>query len=164
MEPSIKRAEDRDAILKAVLDGRIDVVATDHAPHTVEEKCATTFRLLRRSIGTTPAAGTFRIRETRNDEGRRRRGPHQSCRSRPVPHRGPWLYTRRLLGRPRTFVDPDQAWTVRKENILYKCGWSPFEGERFSSRVTHTWVNGHLAYEQGRFDETRKGQRLNFDR
>ena len=61
-------------------------------------------------------------------------------------------------------VDPDQAWTVRKENILYKCGWSPFEGERSSSRVTHTWVNGHLAYEQGRFDETRKGQRLNFDR
>ena len=60
-------------------------------------------------------------------------------------------------------VDPDDPWMVEKENILYKCGWSPFEGVTFKSRVTHTWVNGHLVYEQGKFDESKKGMRLKFN-
>ena len=61
-------------------------------------------------------------------------------------------------------LDTHSPWTVSKENILYKCGWSPFEGQQFRSKVTHTWVNGHLVYERGKFDETKKGQRLLFDR
>ena len=61
-------------------------------------------------------------------------------------------------------VDLDKSWEVTKENILYKCGWSPFEGEIFSSEVTHTFVNGHLVYEYGCFDESKKGQRLKFNR
>ncbi len=59
-------------------------------------------------------------------------------------------------------VDPDRPWTVQKDNIFYKCGWSPFEGQRFSTSVTHTFVNGHLAYENGRFHESQKGKRLEF--
>jgi dihydroorotase len=61
-------------------------------------------------------------------------------------------------------VDPNAAYTVSKENIYYKCGWSPFEGQLFHAKVTHTFVNGHLAYDNGRFDDTRKGQRLQFER
>ena len=61
-------------------------------------------------------------------------------------------------------VDTNDSWTVNKENILYKCGWSPFEGDMFKSKVTHTWVNGHLVYQNGIFDESLKGQRLTFDR
>ncbi len=61
-------------------------------------------------------------------------------------------------------VHPKQPWTVNKDNIAYKCGWSPFEGHNFNSRVTHTWVNGHLAYQNGTFMELQKGRRLTFDR
>lgn len=61
-------------------------------------------------------------------------------------------------------VDLDKPWTVSKENILYKCGWSIFEGQTFQSQITHTFVNGHLAYENGKFDEGVKGKRLTFER
>ena len=60
-------------------------------------------------------------------------------------------------------IDPDDPWTVAPENILYKCGWSPFEGVTFKSRVTHTWVNGHLVFDQGKIDESKKGERLGFN-
>ena len=61
-------------------------------------------------------------------------------------------------------VDLNSPWEVNKQNLLYKCGWSPFEGEIFNAKVTHTFVNGHLAYQYGEFDETKKGLRLNFNR
>jgi dihydroorotase len=63
-----------------------------------------------------------------------------------------------------TLLNLNAPWKVEKENILYKCAWSPFEGQQFRSRVTHTFVNGHLAYQQGAFDESQKGERLLFDR
>ena len=61
-------------------------------------------------------------------------------------------------------VDLNSHWQVKKENILYKCGWSPFEDEIFSAKITHTLVNGHIAYENGNFDESKNGMRLTFDR
>ena len=61
-------------------------------------------------------------------------------------------------------VDPNNPWEVTKDTILYKCGWSPFEGEVFSSKVMHTFVNGHLVFSKGEFDESKKGLRLEFDR
>jgi dihydroorotase len=61
-------------------------------------------------------------------------------------------------------IDPDSPWQVDKSNILYKCGWSPFEGQTFSSKVTHTFVNGVLVYENGKFDESFRGERLEFSR
>jgi len=61
-------------------------------------------------------------------------------------------------------VNLNKPWKVAKENILYKCGWSPFEGETFNAQITHTFVNGHIAYEYGSFDETQRGMRLTFDR
>jgi dihydroorotase len=59
-----------------------------------------------------------------------------------------------------TLVDPESTWTVRKENLLYKCGWSPLEGTTIRSKVTHTWVNGHLAFSEGKFNEEKRGKRL----
>jgi dihydroorotase len=140
------------------------VVATDHAPHTEEEKMRDYFQapsggpLVQHLL---PALFEFVKRGTMRVEDVVDRSSHAVADLFRIVDRG---YIREGYWADLVLVDPDQAWTVRKENILYKCGWSPFEGERFSSRVTHTWVNGHLAYEQGRFDETRKGQRLNFDR
>nr|MBP7156356.1 dihydroorotase [Flavobacteriales bacterium] len=61
-------------------------------------------------------------------------------------------------------VDLDAPWTVTKENLLYKCGWSPFEGQQFRSRVMNTWVNGNLVYANGEVDRSIRGQRLVFDR
>ena len=61
-------------------------------------------------------------------------------------------------------VDLNKPWQVNKDNILYKCGWSPFEGETFNAKITHTFVNGHLVYKNGFFDESQKGMRLTFDR
>jgi dihydroorotase len=61
-------------------------------------------------------------------------------------------------------VNLDKPWEVNKNNIIYKCGWSPFEGETFNAQITHTFVNGHIAYEYGNFDETQRGMRLTFDR
>ena len=61
-------------------------------------------------------------------------------------------------------VKENSNWSVTKENILYKCRWSPFEGEIFNSTITHTFVNGHIAYEHGCFNESKKGQRLKFNR
>ena len=61
-------------------------------------------------------------------------------------------------------VDLNSQWQVKKENILYKCGWSPFEGEIFNSKITHTLINGHIAYQNGKFDANQKAMRLSFDR
>jgi len=77
-----------------------------------------------------------------------------------IPDRG---FIRKGYCADLVLVDPDDPWVVEKENILYKCKWSPFEGVTFKSRVTHTWVNGHLLFDQGRFDEKFKGHRLTFN-
>jgi dihydroorotase len=78
-----------------------------------------------------------------------------------VKNRG---YIREGYAADLVLVDLQAPWRVEKENLLYKCGWSPFEGEKLRSKVTHTFVNGHLAFREGYFDESKKGQRLLFDR
>lgn len=162
--PAVKTVEDRDAIRQAVKDGRIDVVATDHAPHTMEEKeqpyaqCPSGGPLVQHAL---PAMlelmhqGVFSLEEVVE------KMCHAPARLFQVKDRG---FIREGQHADLVLVDLDAPWTVTKENLLYKCGWSPFEGQRFHSRVLRTWVNGQLAYADGEVDRSVRGMRANFDR
>jgi len=160
--PAIKSRADRDAILNAVLDNRIDVVATDHAPHTKEEKSNTYFNapsggpLVQHSLVAAlelNKMGKFPLERIVEKMS------HHPAILFDIVDRG---YIREGYFADLVLVDPDSPWTVNSSNIFYKCGWSPFEGQQFSAKVTHTFVSGHLAYENGRFDESVRGQRLKF--
>jgi dihydroorotase len=162
--PAVKTTHDRDSILKGVLDGHIDVIATDHAPHTVEEKS--------RPYSLAPSGGPLvqhslvamldlyhqgKIRLDQITE----KMCHNPAILFEIDKRG---YIRPGYHADLVIVDLDNPWKVEKENILSKCGWSPFEGHTFKSKVTHTIVSGHLAFENGTFHEEQKGQRLKFSR
>ena len=162
--PAVKREKDKDALLQALLDGKLDVIATDHAPHTLEEKSNTYFNapsggpLVQHAL---PAMLEF----VKNGKISLEKVVEKMCHNPAicfrVEKRG---YIREGYFADLVLVDLNNPWEVNKENILYKCGWSPFEGEIFSSKITHTLVNGHIAYEHGKFDESKNGMRLTFDR
>lgn len=162
--PAVKSAADREEIRKAVLDNRIDVIATDHAPHTKEEKAAPYFKA--------PSGGPL--------------VQHALVAMLDFVHEG-WISIERVVEKmahapavlfqiaDRGFiregymadlvlVDLNQEWSVSSSNILYKCGWSPFEGHTFKSKVLKTFVNGELVYDNGGFNESVFGQRLKFNR
>lgn len=162
--PAIKSADDRSALLKALKDNRIDVIATDHAPHTDEEKnkpylnCPSGGPLVQHSL----IAMLEKARSGDIDiELVIEKMCHSPARIFGVNKRG---YIRKGYYADIVIVDPAKPWTVSKDNILYKCGWSPFEGVTFNASVTHTFVNGHLVWNEGNFDESVKGQRLEFNR
>lgn len=162
--PAVKTAADREQIWKAVLDNRIDVIATDHAPHTFEEK--------QNSYFNAPSGGPLiqhslvaMLEKSKEGVIPIERVVEKMC------HHPAILFQLEKRGFVRegyfadlVIVDPNAKWMVEKGNILAKCGWSPFEGQAFHSRVTHTMVSGHLAYANGAFDETKKGERLLFMR
>ncbi len=161
--PAIKTARDRDAIFQAVLDNRIDVIATDHAPHTLEEKANTYFKapsgapLVQHAL----VAMLEFVKEGKiSVEKVVEKMCHNLAILFRIEKRG---YIREGYFADLVLVDMNKPWKVEKSNILYQCGWSPLEGQHFSSSVTHTIVSGHLAYAEGAFDETVKGQRLLFD-
>lgn len=162
--PSIKTAADREAIFNAVLDGRIDVIATDHAPHTIEEKNQTYLKapsggpLIQHSLN---AMLEFYHRGKISLEKIVEKMCHNVAILFEIDRRG---FIREGFYADLVLVDLKKEYTVTKENILAKCGWSPFEGTTFHSMITHTIVNGHLVYENGVFDESKKGKRLNFNR
>ncbi|WP_075351779.1 dihydroorotase [Algoriphagus marinus] len=160
--PAIKTSKDRDAIFQAVLDDKIDVIATDHAPHTLEEKA----QIYTKAPSGGPLnqhslvamldfyhAGKISLEKIAI------KMCHNVAKLFRIKERG---YIREGYFADLVLVDLNSPWTVSKENILSKCGWSPFEGHTFKSNVTHTIVSGHLAYENGKFDETKKGERLKF--
>ncbi|MEM7381395.1 MAG: dihydroorotase [Bacteroidota bacterium] len=162
--PAVKTAEDRSQLWEALLDDRIDVVATDHAPHTLEEKAGVYTKA--------PSGGPLvqhalpaMLENYHNGKISLERIVEKMCHNPAllfdVSGRG---YLREGYYADLAVVDLDAAWTVNKSNILYKCGWSPFEGTSFKSGITHTFVNGHLAYEQGQLSEKRNAMRLTFDR
>lgn len=158
--PAIKSKENREGLLEALIDGRIDIITTDHAPHTWEEKDKPYFQ----SMSGAPLVQHALVAML---EFYRRGKVSLQLLAEKMCHNPAKLYSidRRGFVRPGyyadlTLVDPDDPWTVNKENILYKCGWSPLEGTTFHSKVTHTWVNGHLVYRNGMFDESRRGMRL----
>lgn len=162
--PAVKSSQDRDEIWKAVLDDRIDVIATDHAPHTLEEK--------NNSYLKAPSGGPL-IQHTLNamidfyHQGKISlekivdKLAHKPAICFDVKERG---FIREGYFADLVLVDLDHPWTVSKNNILAKCGWSPFEGHEFKSSVTHTFVSGHLAYQDGKLDDSTLGKRLSFDR
>ena len=162
--PAVKSADDRAAVFQALLDNKIDVIATDHAPHTLEEKDNTYFKapsggpLVQHAL---PAMLEFYHQGKISLEKVVEKMSHAPAICFQVENRG---FIRKGYAADLVLVDLNKSWEVKKENILYKCGWSPFEGTTFQSAVTHTWVNGHLAYAEGQFDESKKGQRLQFDR
>ena len=162
--PAVKSKADKEAVFQALLDDRIDIIATDHAPHTLEEKNNTYFNA--------PSGGPLvqhalvaMLELYHQGKIRLEKIVEKMCHAPAicfkVENRG---FIREGYAADLVLVEIDNPWEVNKDNILYKCAWSPFEGNTFKSRVTHTWVNGHLAYQNGSFDESQKGHRLTFDR
>lgn len=162
--PAVKSTSDRDEILKAVLDNRIDIIATDHAPHTWEEKQNNYLKapsggpLVQHAL---PAMLEFYKQGKISLEKIAEKMSHAVADCFQIENRG---YIREGYFADLVLVNLEKLWTVSKGNILYKCGWSIFEGQQFSSGITHTFVNGHLAYQNGHFDESIKGRRMTFER
>jgi dihydroorotase len=162
--PAIKSQADRDALFEALLADKLDVVATDHAPHTWDEKQNSYFKapsggpLVQHSL---VAMMEFYHQGKISMAKIVEKMCHAPADCFKVEKRG---YIREGYHADLVVVDPKNTWAVEKQNILYKCGWSPFEGIEFNSKVVFTFVNGRLVYENGNFDESVKGNRLLFVR
>ncbi len=160
--PAIKKASDRDAILQAVLDGTIDVIATDHAPHTLEEKekpyleAPSGGPLVQHAL---PAMLEMVHQQKLSLEQVVEKMAHHPAICFQVDKRG---FIREGFWADLVLVDLNSPWKVSKENILYKCGWSPFEGQVFQSKITHTIVSGNLVWAEGKIQTDKIGKRLRF--
>jgi dihydroorotase len=160
--PAIKTPEDRKALLHAVMEDRIDVIATDHAPHTSEEKANRYFKapsglpLVQHSLLMLidlVKRGELNLRTVVNKTS------HAVADRFNIIDRG---YIREGYWADLVLVDPHGSTTVRKEDILYKCGWSPVEGRTFPAAIRATWVNGALVYRNGAVQLPPQGQRIRF--
>jgi len=162
--PSIKTRFDRDALISAVNNDLIDIIATDHAPHTLEEKKNTYFKapsggpLVQHSL---VVMLELWHRKLISLEKIIEKMCHNPAILFNIKDRG---FIREGYKADLCLVDPHNSWIVSKENILYKCGWSPFEGQEFNSKVIRTIVNGTIVYDDGVINEDYRGQRLMFDR
>ena len=162
--PAVKTENDKNGLWKALLDDRIDVVATDHAPHTWEEK---------QNVYTKAPSGAPLVQHSlvamiehfKNGKISLEKIVEKMCHNPAilfqVEKRG---FIKEGFKADLVLVDLNDEFTVSKENILYKCGWSPLEETTFHSKVTHTFVNGFLAYENGKISEEKRGERLLFER
>jgi dihydroorotase len=162
--PAVKSKNDRAGILKAVLDDRIDVIATDHAPHTIEEKSNTYFKAP--SGGPLVQHSLVAMLELYHEkkislEKIVEKMCHNPASMFNLERRG---FIREGYFADLVLVDNNKPWIVEKNNIEAKCGWSPFEGQKFTSSINKTFVSGHLAYDNGVFNESIKGMRLKFSR
>lgn len=162
--PAVKTADDRAKLWEALLDDRIDVVATDHAPHTLEEKDSVYTKA--------PSGGPLvqhalpAMLENYHDgklslEKIVEKMCHNPAKLFQIKKRG---FIKEGFYADLVVVNMNDPWQVNKNNIVYKCGWSPFEGDTFRSKISHTFVNGHLAYENGSFSNEKKARRLTFVR
>jgi dihydroorotase len=158
--PAIKTEQDKNGLLKALLDDRIDIVTTDHAPHTLDEKQKPYFQSM---SGAPIVQHSLNIMLEFFKQGRisLEKIAEKMC------HNPAILYSIEKRGFIRegyfadlTIIDLNASWTVDKENIFSKCGWSPLEGTIFQTNVTHTFVNGNLVYDNGQFNEIVKGKAL----
>lgn len=162
--PAVKSAGDRSKLWEALLDDRIDVIATDHAPHTLEEKdnvytqAPSGGPLVQHAL---PAMLQKYHEDVLSLEKVVEKMCHNPATLFDIDKRG---FIREGYYADLVLVDLDDPWKVTKENIAYKCGWSPFEETVFKSKITHTFVNGHLAYENGEFSKQRNAKRLTFNR
>ncbi|WNH13669.1 dihydroorotase [Thalassobellus suaedae] len=162
--PAVKTEKDRDQLWKALLDDRIDVIATDHAPHTLEEKnnvytsAPSGGPLVQHAL---PAMLEMFHRGKISIEKIVEKMCHNPAILFQVEKRG---YVKEGYFADLVLVDLNNPWTVKKDNILYKCGWSPFEGTTFKSRITHTFLNGALVYQNAKFSDIKSAKRLTFNR
>ncbi|MBF5027175.1 dihydroorotase [Planobacterium oryzisoli] len=162
--PAVKKESDREGLWKALLDGRIDVVATDHAPHTLEEKSQS---YLKAPSGGPLVQHSLCMMLEKHLEGKIslellvEKMCHNPAVLFEIKDRG---FLREGYKADLVLVDLDSPWQVEKENILYKCGWSPLEGTFLKSKVTHTFVNGQLVYKEGELLGEAQGERLEFNR
>ncbi|MEX1238088.1 MAG: dihydroorotase [Cyclobacteriaceae bacterium] len=162
--PAIKTRADQQAIFQAVLDDKIDVVATDHAPHTLAEKSNPYVKapsggpLIQHSV---VAMLDFFHAGKISLEKIVQKMAHNPAILFQLSKRG---FIREGYHADLVLVDLNHPWKVENENILAKCMWSPFLGRTFKSKVTDTFVSGHLAFSDGKFDESIRGQRLSFER
>jgi dihydroorotase len=155
--PAIKTEKDKKGLLKALLDDRIDIVTTDHAPHSLEEKQKSYFQSM---------SGAPIIQHSLNImleffkqgiislEKIAEKMCHNPATLYHIEKRG---FIREGYHADLTIVDLNATWTVDKNNILSKCGWSPLEGTTFHTKVMQTFVNGNLVYDNGKFNETTRG-------
>ena len=162
--PAVKSAHDRAGLWKALLDDRLDIIATDHAPHTLEEKD---------NVYTKAPSGGPLVQHALNAMFEKVKDGtisiekvvekmcHNPAKIFKINKRG---YIKEGYFADLVLINTHKSNKVTKENILYKCGWSPFEGTEFSSTITHTFVNGNLMYNRGEFNENTKGERLVFNR
>ncbi|MGC9373989.1 MAG: dihydroorotase [Bacteroidales bacterium] len=163
--PAIKTLKDRDALLEGLKNNKIDVVATDHAPHTLEEKKENSY-FKAASGGPLVQHSLVAMLELYHQqkitlEEIVNKMCHTPADIFQIDKRG---YIREGYWADLVLVDLQNPWTVHKNNILYKCKWSPFEGQRFNSKITHTIVNGNIVFNNGQFNEEIKGIRLKFNR
>ena len=162
--PAVKTSADRDKLWEALLDDRIDVIATDHAPHTIAEKknvytnAPSGGPLVQHAL---PAMLEMYHRGKISLEKVVEKMCHNPAILFQVERRG---FIREGYFADLVLVDLNNPWTVKKENILYKCGWSPFEGATFKSRITHTFLNGSLVYQNSKFSTVKSAKRLTFNR
>lgn len=162
--PAIKAPHNRDGLWKALLDDRLDVIATDHAPHTWEEKNEPYEKA---HAGLPLVQHSLNLMLYYHQQGKIslekivEKMSHAVADCFEIKDRG---YIREGYMADLVLVDLEQPWQVNKKNILYKCGWSPLEGFNFPASVTHTFVNGHLVYGNGVINESQWGQRLQFNR
>lgn len=161
--PAIKFESDRLALIEAVNSNKIDVIATDHAPHLLSEKegsCLTAASggpLVQHSLVAMlqlVKQGVFSLEKIVD------KMCHAPAELFHIENRG---YIRPGYFADLVLVDMNRSWVVNPDNILYKCGWSPFEGMKFDASVVQTWVNGNLIYDNGQFDESKRGERLLFN-
>ncbi len=162
--PAVKSPADKAGLWKALLDDRIDVLATDHAPHTLEEKQQVYTKAP--SGGPLVQHALVALMEAYHEgvismEKMVEKACHNPAILFDIEKRG---YLREGYFADLVVINPNNPWTVNKENILYKCGWSPFEGTTFKSRISHTFVNGQLVYNNGLVNDVKAGRSLTFDR
>ncbi|MEZ7916631.1 MAG: dihydroorotase [Polaribacter sp.] len=162
--PAVKTEKDRLGLWKALLDDRIDVLATDHAPHTLDEK--NNNYLNAPSGGPLVQHAIIALLEKVKEgvipiEKAVEKMSHNPAKLFQIEKRG---FIKEGYFADIVLIDMNKPQTVSKDNILYKCGWSPFEGTTFSSTITHTFVNGNLIYNNGVFNDEIKGKRITFNR
>jgi dihydroorotase len=162
--PAVKAKTDRDAIRQALLDGRIDVIATDHAPHTIEEKqqnyfdCPSGAPMVQHSV---QAMLELTLEGWITPEQVVDKMAHQVARLFKIKNRG---FIDVGFQADLILVNPNAPSTVTKESLLYKCGWSPMLGQTFQHQIETTWVNGIKVWDQGQLMGANPGMRMEFDR
>lgn len=162
--PSVKSAKDKDGLLQALLENRIDFIATDHAPHTLKEKNNTYFNSMSGGPLVQHALNLmleFFFQGKISLEKIVEKMCHHVADAYTIKNRG---YIREGYFADLVLIDLNKSWTVNPANILYKCKWSPFENQKFQSTIVKTMINGNVVYDNGIFNEHNKGMRLQFSK